>query len=115
MQPTRAHLGELAWRLGLALATLNFVVIAITVSSVNPRAGRSGNLVFALFAFVVYFNLLNLGQSWIGTGRVGFATFVVGLHGGVLLVGGLWLGKQHNSWSWRQLLRLPVASRPQTP
>jgi lipopolysaccharide export system permease protein len=115
MQPTRAHLGELAWRLGLALATLNFVLIAITVSSVNPRAGRSGNLVFALFAFVVYFNLLNLGQSWIGTGRVGFATFVAGLHGGVLLAGALWLGKQHNNWTWRQLLRQPAASRPHTP
>ncbi len=60
------------------------MVIAITVSSVNPRAGRSGNLVFALFAFVVYFNLLNLGQSWISSGRVGFATFVLALHGGVL-------------------------------
>ena len=39
------------------------MVLAITVSSVNPRAGRSGNLVFALFAFVVYFNLLNLGPE----------------------------------------------------
>jgi lipopolysaccharide export system permease protein len=115
MQPTPAHLGELAWRLGLALATLNFVVIAITVSSVNPRAGRSGNLVFALFAFVVYFNLLNLGQSWIGTGRVGFATFLVALHGGVFLAGGLWLGKQHNSWNWRHFLRRRAASRANTP
>jgi lipopolysaccharide export system permease protein len=115
MQPTRDHLGELAWRLGLALATLNFVVIAVTVSSVNPRAGRSGNLVFALFAFVVYFNLLNLGQSWIGTGRVGFATFLVALHGGVLLAGGLWLGKQHNSWSWRRFLRRRAALRANTP
>jgi lipopolysaccharide export system permease protein len=115
MQPTRAHLGELAWRLGLALATLNFVLIAITVSSVNPRAGRSGNLIFALFAFVVYFNLLNLGQSWIGTGRVGFATFIVGLHGGVLLAGGLWLGKQHNGWNLRQLLRQREAPRLHMP
>jgi lipopolysaccharide export system permease protein len=33
------HLGELAWRIGLALAALNFVVIAVAASSVNPRAG----------------------------------------------------------------------------
>jgi lipopolysaccharide export system permease protein len=111
MEPTRAHLGELAWRLGLALAALNFVVIAITVSSVNPRAGRSGNLVFALFAFVVYFNLLNLGQSWISTGRAGFGTFLIGLHGGVLLAGGLWLAKQHNNWTLRQW-RQRAAPRP---
>jgi lipopolysaccharide export system permease protein len=98
--PTRLNLGELAWRVGLALAALNFVVIAITVSSVNPRAGRSGNLVFALFAFVVYYNLLNLGQSWISGGRAGFATFMLVLHGGTLALAALWLGKQHNNWAW---------------
>ena len=112
MEPTRPHLGELAWRLGLALAAVNFVVIAITVSSVNPRAGRSGNLVFALFAFVVYFNLLNLGQSWISTGRADFGVFLVGLHGGVLLAGGLWLGKQHNNWTLRRLRRERTAPEP---
>lgn len=101
--PSRANQGELAWRFGLALAAFNFVVIAITVSSVNPRAGRSGNLVFALFAFIVYYNLLNLGQSWIGSGRVGFAAFMLGLHGGAFLLGALWLGKQHNNWVWPRL------------
>jgi lipopolysaccharide export system permease protein len=101
-QPTASNLGELAWRLGLAMAALNFVVIALTVSSVNPRAGRSGNLVFALFAFVVYFNLLNLGQSWVSSGQVGFGAFLLALHGGVLLAGLLWLAKQHNNWTLRR-------------
>lgn len=93
--------GELAWRLGLALAALNFVVIAVTVSSVNPRAGRSGSLVFALFAFVVYYNLLNLGQNWIARGQTSFAGFMLALHGGALLAGMLWLAKQHNGWTIR--------------
>jgi lipopolysaccharide export system permease protein len=104
-QPTRQNLGELAWRLGLALAALNFIVIAITVSSFNPRAGRSGHLVFALFAFVVYFNLLNLGQSWVSNGQLGFGPLLLLLHGGVLVGSLLWLGKQHNNWSLRHLLR----------
>jgi lipopolysaccharide export system permease protein len=104
-EPTPQHLGELAWRLGLALAAFNFVVLAIAVSSVNPRAGRSGNLVFALFAFVVYFNLLNMGQSWIAAGRVGFLPFVAGLHGGVLLLSLAWLFKRHNNWSLLDVLR----------
>ena len=101
MDPSAPNLGELAWRLGLALAALNFVVMAVAVSSVNPRAGRSGNLVFALFAFVVYYNLLNLGQNWIGGGRTSFAGFMLALHGGALLAGVLWLAKQHNGWSLR--------------
>jgi lipopolysaccharide export system permease protein len=105
LDPSRINLAELAWRLGLALAGFNFVVIAITVSSVSPRAGRSGNLVFALFSFVVYYNLLNIGQSWISAGRAGFGAFVLVLHGGVLLAALLWLAKQHNNWSLWDLRR----------
>jgi lipopolysaccharide export system permease protein len=99
MDPTPLNLGELAWRVGLALAALNFVVLAVTVSNVNPRVGRGGNLVFALFAFVVYYNLLNLGQSWISSGRAGFAGFQLALHGGAFLIGAIWLAKQHNNWT----------------
>jgi lipopolysaccharide export system permease protein len=66
---------------------VNFVLLAVTVSSVNPRVGRSGNLVFALFAFVVYYNLLNLGQSWISGGRTAWALHAGLLHGGTFLVG----------------------------
>jgi lipopolysaccharide export system permease protein len=105
MDRTPLNLGELAWRLGLALAALNFVVIAVTVSSVNPRAGRSGNLVFALFAFVVYYNLLNLGQTWVSRGAASFAAFMILLHGGVMLAGALWLAKQHNNWEVARLWR----------
>ena len=101
MEPTAANRGELAWRLGLALAALKFVVMAVAVSSVNPRAGRSVNLVFPLFAFVVYYNLLNLGQNWNSGGRASLLGFMASLHGGALLAGLLWLAKQHNSWSLR--------------
>jgi lipopolysaccharide export system permease protein len=105
LNPTPVNLGELAWRLGLALAGLNFVLLAVTVSSVNPRVGRSGNLVFALFAFVLYYNLLNLGQSWIANQRMGFAAFLVLVHGGTFLGGVLWLAKQHNNWALPLLLQ----------
>jgi lipopolysaccharide export system permease protein len=104
-EQTPVNRGELAWRLGLALAACNFVLLAITVSSVNPRVGRSGNLVFALFAFVVYFNLLNMGQSWIARGRVGLVPFLLVLHGGAFVLAAFWLGKQHNNWSLAPLLR----------
>jgi lipopolysaccharide export system permease protein len=57
--------------------------------------------VFALFAFVVYYNLLNLGQNWIAGGRTSFAGFMLALHGGALLAGLLWLAKQHNGWTFR--------------
>lgn len=107
--PSPPHLAELSWRIGVALAAVNFIIIAIAVSNVNPRVGRSGTLAFSLFAFVVYFNLLNLGQSWITTGRLGFGEFLLTLHGSALVLGILWLAKRHNNWSWRSLRVRPAS------
>jgi len=101
---TPDNLAELSWRFGLIFAAINFVIIGIAVSSANPRVGRSGNLIFSLFAFVLYYNLLNLGQNWIASGKFTFGGFLLTLHGSALLLGILWLAKGHNNWHWRTLL-----------
>jgi len=103
-QPSAAGQGELSWRFGLILAAFNFVIIAAAISGVNPRVGKSLNLVFALFAFVLYFNFLNLGQAWVSSGKSGLITFLLVLHGGVFLLAMLWLSKCHNNWHWRSLI-----------
>jgi lipopolysaccharide export system permease protein len=79
------------------------VIIGTAVSSVNPRVGRSANLVFSLFAFVLYNNLLNLGQNWIASGQFTFAGYMLGLHGSIFLLGLFWVAKGHNNWNWRSL------------
>ncbi len=104
-EPSGVHQGELGWRLGLALAAVNLVVIALAVSSVNPRVGRSGNLIFALLAFVVYYNLINLGQSWITAGRVSLPVYLAALHGGALALAMLWTAGRHHGWSVRRLVQ----------
>src|SRR5665647_2186965 len=101
---TPSNLAELSWRIGLILAAINFVVIGIAVSSVNPRVGRSVNLVFSLFVFILYYNLLNLGQNWIASGKFTFGGFLLTLHGSALMLGTLWLAKGHNNWHWSSLL-----------
>jgi lipopolysaccharide export system permease protein len=102
-QPSRENWGELSWRLGLGLAGMNLLLIALAVSAVNPRAGRSYHLGLALFVFIAYYNMLNVGQSWISTGRFDFLPFMVVLHGGVFLLAMLWLSIRHYNWSWRFL------------
>jgi len=102
--PTSNNLAELSWRIGLVLAAINFVVIGIAVSSVNPRVGRSVNLVFAIFAFILYYNLLNLGQTWIASGTFSLAGFLLTLHGSALAAGSLWLAKGHDNWHWGRWL-----------
>jgi lipopolysaccharide export system permease protein len=59
------------------------VILAVALASVNPRGGRSGNMIFVLLTFVVYNNLVNLGQSWIFVGLISFSNFLLLLHGGV--------------------------------
>ncbi|WP_416561248.1 LPS export ABC transporter permease LptF [Limnohabitans sp. yimb22184] len=102
-KPHRENWAELSWRLGLGLAGINLLLIALAVSAVNPRAGRSYHLGLALFVFIAYYNMLNVGQSWIGTGRFDFLPFMVVLHGGVFLMAMLWLSIRHWNWSWRNL------------
>ena len=112
--PTRGNLGELGWRLGLGLAAVNLVILALALPSVNPRGGRSFNLVFVVLAFMVYNNLVNLGQSWVFAGLVSFGGLLLVLHGGVLLLGLAWLAKRHTHWTLRLGRRpqlAPVAVR----
>ncbi len=106
-EPNKAHLAELSWRAGLALAAINFVVIGLAAAGVNPRVGRTANLGFAFGAFIVYFNLLILGKSWIETGQVHFGVYLLALHGGALALAVLWLAKRHNNW----VFQLPGTAR----
>jgi lipopolysaccharide export system permease protein len=112
--PSLAARGELSWRIGLIIAAINFVIIGIAISSVNPRIGKSVNLVFALFTFVIYFNLVNLGQSWIAGGKLSSASYMLALHGGVFTLAVLWLSKGHNNWHWNWLLPKPSATDHRT-
>ncbi len=95
--PTRPNQGELAWRLGLALSTLNMVVVAVAMTSVNPRTGRSSNLIQAIFFFLVYNNLITLSQNWVQAGMVSLGALMALLHGGVLLLALAWLFKRHHN------------------
>jgi lipopolysaccharide export system permease protein len=53
-------------------------------------------------AFIIYFNLLILGKSWIETGQVHVGMYLLALHGGALGLALLWLGKRHNNWVIRR-------------
>ncbi|WP_395700844.1 LPS export ABC transporter permease LptF [Aquabacterium sp.] len=81
-QPTPRNQGELAWRFGLLLAAGNLVLLGVGLAATNPRRASNWNLLFALMAFIVYFNMINLSQAWIGAERVGMGPMMLLLHGG---------------------------------
>jgi lipopolysaccharide export system permease protein len=71
--PTNANRGELVWRIGVPFSALILALLAIPMSFVNPRAGRSVNLLFALLTYMVYSNLLTLSQARVAQGQLSFA------------------------------------------
>jgi len=78
--PTPVNLAELSWRIGVPLAALILSMLAIPLSFVNPRAGRSMNLVLALLIYVVYSNLLSIVQASIAQSRLDFTAGLLGVH-----------------------------------
>jgi lipopolysaccharide export system permease protein len=60
---TSINMGELLWRMALPLMSLLLMLLAIPLSFVNPRGGRSMNLLIALFLFVVYSNMVSVFQA----------------------------------------------------
>ncbi|WP_137938254.1 LPS export ABC transporter permease LptF [Chitinivorax sp. B] len=61
---------ELAWRLGSPIGAVLLVMLAVPLSFVKPRAGRSLNLVLAILIYMVYSNMLSVMQAWIAQGKV---------------------------------------------
>ena len=70
--PTPVNLGEALFRIGVPVSAAILVLMAIPMSFVNPRAGRSVNLLFALFTYIVYSNLLSVSQARVAQGRMEF-------------------------------------------
>jgi lipopolysaccharide export system permease protein len=85
-KPTPHNLAELSWRLGLPLSALILSLLAIPLSFVNPRAGRSMNLVLALLVFMTYSNLLSIVQASIAQTRLSFTVGLLGVHVCMLLL-----------------------------
>jgi len=68
----RVERAELFWRLSVPISALVLTLLAVPLSYVNPRMGRSFNLLSAAFLYMVYSNGLNIVQSFIAQGKLGF-------------------------------------------
>ncbi len=84
--PTPANLGELSWRISLPVSALMLSLLAIPLSFVNPRAGRSLNLVLAILLYMIYSNFVSIAQAWIAQERISLATGLWGVHAVMLVV-----------------------------
>jgi len=84
--PTPVNLGELTWRIGLVLGTLNLVLLGIAIPYVNPRTGRTGSLMMAMVTFFIYYNLINVSRNAVASGQWSMSGMLVLLHLPVFLL-----------------------------
>jgi lipopolysaccharide export system permease protein len=103
-------MAEFGWRIGMVLCALNLSLLAVATTTSNPRAGRSGNLAFSIFAFLLYYNLLNLGESRVARGQIPWDVWLLQLHASVLMATTLWLIKRHYNLSIRSWFRRKLTS-----
>lgn len=76
----RDYRAELLWRIGVPISSIILALLAIPLSFVNPRAGRSANMLLALFTYLLYNNLMTISQAWVADGKISFALGVVSVH-----------------------------------
>ena len=78
--------GELVWRIGLPFMSVLLMLLAIPLGFVNPRAGRSFNLIIAVLLYMTYSNLSSFIQAYVGQNKLAFGLGWWPLHLVVALV-----------------------------
>jgi len=102
LQETSALLGsddpedqaELSWRLAAPISVLLLALLAVPLAHTSPRSGRYGRVVLGIVLYLVYANLIALGQAWIAKG---YTTPAIGLwwvHAMALGLGLVLIGRQ---------------------
>jgi lipopolysaccharide export system permease protein len=64
--------GELLWRIGMPVSAIILALMAIPLSYVNPRAGRSANMLIAILIYAIYSNMISVSQAWVAQGKLSF-------------------------------------------
>lgn len=113
--PTPWNLAELDWRLGLPISAALLAILAIPLGYVNPRAGRSLNLILALVLYMLYNNMISVTNSWVGQGKLSPSIGLWGIHAAMLVITVLMFYRRMTLFSVRSVLankRLPPENIP---
>ncbi len=85
-QRSPVNLAEFIWRLGLPVSGLVLALLAVPLSFVNPRIGRSFNLLAAVFLYFLYSNCISISESMVATGKLAPWLAVLAVHGTMVAV-----------------------------
>lgn len=92
----RQDQAELAWRIAAPVSVLVLGLFAVPLSYIRPRQGRYAKLVFGIVLYLIYSNLMGLGQAWIAKGSAPVSLGLWWVHALFALAAMLLIGKQQN-------------------
>lgn len=81
----KSHKAELHRRLASPLSVFILVLLIPALSHAKPREGRFNKLIVGLIFYVIYFNLIGVGQAWIKEGTLAPELGLWWVHGLILL------------------------------
>jgi lipopolysaccharide export system permease protein len=94
------QIAELHWRLSLPLAVVIMALVAVPLAFVNPRSGRSWNLILAVLVYALYNNLLSIFQAWTAQGKVAAWVGLWPVHLAMILVMAVLFSRQLYGTRW---------------
>ena len=97
---TTWSLAELQWRVGLPLVTFTLALLAVPLGYINPRIGRSSNLIIAILVFLIYNSMSSIVQSKVQQGQLSFWVGVWLTHSGVLAIAALLFARRVYFQRW---------------
>ncbi|MCL2309556.1 MAG: LPS export ABC transporter permease LptF [Proteobacteria bacterium] len=97
------EIAELFWRFSIPIMALMLTLMALPLSYVNPRMGRSFNLLVAVLLYLIYSNSLNVIQSLIAQEKLPFWLGMLLPHGTAALLTALLLHHRSRIYTfWRR-------------
>ena len=85
-EATPSGLGQVFYRISVPLAGIALALLAIPLAYVNPRLGRSINLIIAILLLMITLNVMNIIQSQIDKQTISLPMALVIFHGTLALI-----------------------------
>lgn len=93
---------ELQWRLGVPASAVIMALLSVLLSKAKPRQGRYANLFTAIVIYMVYSNLLGVGEKWYEQGQTPAILGIWWVHGLALaLLLGIYTRQVGLAWLFR--------------
>jgi lipopolysaccharide export system permease protein len=102
---TTWDISELEWRIGLPISAVLLALMAIPLGYVNPRAGRSLNLILAIVLYMLYSNMISVTNTWVGQGKLSPGIGLWGIHAAMLTVVVLMFYRRMTLFSLRRTIK----------